>query len=114
MSHTFLSLDMLKIDRTTKDNVPTFWMGLFSSDGIKAADGSWAKEPSRMLIDGKNAKGEMVHPLSTLRAWTQWSNSPDEVILSLLDSAIEYTTEEIKAEQKDINSIWYVEPEELT
>ena len=101
MSHTFLSLDMGLIPQTTKDNVPTFWSGMFSSDN------------SRMLIDGKNDRGEMVHPLSTLRAWTQWSNSPDEVILSLLDSAIEYTTEEIKAEQQDINSIWYVESEEL-
>ncbi len=101
MSHTFLSLDMELIPQTTKDNVPTFWNGMFSSDN------------SRMLIDGKNDKGEMVHPLSTLRAWTRWSNSPDEVILSLIDSAIEYTIEEIRAEQQDINSIWYIEQVEL-
>jgi len=111
MAHTFLSLDMLKIDQETKDNVPTFWMGLFSNDGIKNSDDSWIKEPSRMLIDGKNSKGEMVHPMSVLRAWTQWSDNPDEVIQTLLDSAIEYTTEEIKVEQRDVNSIWYVDEE---
>lgn len=101
MAHTFLALDMALIPQTTKDNVPTFWMGLFSNDN------------SRMLIDGKTPSGEMVHPITVLRAWTQWSNNPDEVIQTLLDSAIEYTTEEIKAAQRDINSVWYFAPEEL-
>lgn len=99
MRHTFLSLDMLLIPQSTKDNVPTFWNGMFSNDN------------SRMLIDGRNPEGVMVHPMTTLRAWAQWSASPDDVIQSLLDSAIEYTTAEIQAEQQDVNSIWYVEPE---
>lgn len=113
MSHTFLSLDMALIPQATKDNVPTFWMGMFSSDGIKAEDGLLVKEPLRMLIDGKNDKGEMVHTLPTLRAWTQWSSSPDEVILLILDSAIEYTTEQIKLEQQDSDSIWYINTSEF-
>ena len=44
MAHTFLSLDMDLIPQSTKDNVPTFWQGLFSND------------QSRILIDGYNDK----------------------------------------------------------
>jgi hypothetical protein len=113
MAHTFLALDMLKIPQETKDNVPTFWMGLFSNDGIKDSEGSWVKEPSRMLIDGYNDNNELVHPMPVLRAWTQWATNPDEVIQTLLDTAEEYTKEEIKAAKIDVDSIWYVEPEEL-
>lgn len=98
--HTFLSLDMNLIPQSTKDNVPTFWKGLFSNDN------------SRMLIDGKNEKGELVHPIQVLQAWLQWSDNTNTLIQSLLDSAIEYTTQEIQTEQQNINSIWYVEPSE--
>lgn len=101
MSHTFLSLDMSLIPQSTKDNVPTFYSGMFSNDN------------SKMLIDGKNANGEMVHPLAVLRAWTQWSINSDEVIQDLLNSAIEYTAEQIQTEQQDAASIWYVEQEVL-
>tara|TARA_R110002051_G_scaffold274470_1_gene335190 strand:- start:555 stop:863 length:309 start_codon:yes stop_codon:yes gene_type:complete len=97
MSHTFLSLDVELIPQETKDNVPTFCEGMFSND------------KSRMLIDGRNPKGVIVHPLSTLKSWTQWSNNPDAIIQALIDSALEYTAEEIKAEQKNVNSIWYVD-----
>lgn len=99
MPHTFLALDMDLIPQLTKDNVPTFWQGLFSNDN------------SRMLIDGYNDERELVHSQVVLDAWLQWEDNPQEVQEQLLSTATEYTTEEIKAEQKDTNSIWYVEPE---
>lgn len=98
MAHTFLSLDMNLIPQTTKDYVPTFWGGLFSNDN------------SRMLIDGYNDKREIVHPQSTFDSWLQWSDNPKEVQESILSSAIEYTSAEIKAEIKNPESIWYVIP----
>ena len=99
MAHTFLALDMNLIPQSTKDNVPTFWQGLFSSD------------QSRMLIDGYNEQRELVHPQATLDAWLQWSSSPQEVQNNLLEEAIEYTSAEFTALKDDVNSVWYIEPE---
>jgi len=99
MAHTFLALDMNLIPQSTKDNIPTFWQGLFSNDN------------SRMLIDGRNEEGELVHTQSTLEAWLQWSTNPQEIITQLLSTAIEYTSEQVKSEKRDMNSIWYVESE---
>lgn len=114
MPHTFLSLDVRNlIPKTTKDNVPTFWMGLFSNDGVKGSNGAWIVEPSRMLIDGRNDEGELVHPHQVLLTWTQWSDNPDKVIQTLLDTAIEHTTEAFTSLKGDVGSIWYVEPEGL-
>lgn len=101
MSHTFLSLDMNLISQATKDNVPTFSLGLFSNDG------------SRMLLDGYNDKGVMVHPMPVLLAWTQWDDNPADTIQTLLDNSIEYTAQEFTALKNDVGSIWYVEPEGL-
>ena len=101
MAHSFLSLDMNLIPQTTKDNVPTFYSALFSNDN------------SRMLIDGRNGNGELVHPMTVLLAWTQWSANPSEVVQAILDDAIEYTAAEFNALRSDVNSIWYVEPEAL-
>jgi hypothetical protein len=101
MAHSFLSLDMNLIPQSTKDNVPTFYSALFSNDN------------SRMLIDGRNGKGELVHPMTVLLAWTQWSANPSEAVQAILDDAIEYTTDEFNALRSDVNSIWYVEPEAL-
>jgi hypothetical protein len=88
------------IPQTTKDNVPTFHQGLFSNDN------------SRMLIDGRNDNGEMVHPQATLSAWLQWSPNPQEIQNALLAEAPEYTAAEFNALKSDVNSIWYVEPVE--
>ena len=101
MAHSFLSLDMNLIPQSTKDNVPTFYSALFSNDN------------SRMLIDGRNGNGELVHPMTVLLAWTQWSANPSEVVQAILDDAIEYTSDEFHALRSDINSIWYVEPEAI-
>jgi len=98
MSHTFLALNMALIPQSTKDNVPTFHQGLFSNDN------------SRMLIDGKNAKGEMVHPQTTLDAWLQWSPNPREIQDALLAEAPEYTVAEFNVLKNDVNSIWYAAP----
>jgi hypothetical protein len=99
MPHTFLALDMALIPQSTKDNIPTFWKGLFSNDN------------SRMLIDGYNGNRELVHPQQTLDAWLQWELDPQVTLSAILSSAIEYTAEEFKAERLDVTSIWYVEPE---
>ena len=94
MAHSFLSLDMNLIPQSTKDNVPTFYSALFSNDN------------SRMLIDGRNGNGELVHPMTVLLAWTQWSANPSEAVQAILDDAIEYTTSEFHALRSDVNSIW--------
>ena len=101
MSHSFLSISTDLIPQETKDNIPTFHMGLFSND------------KSRMLIDGYNAKGEIVHPKSVMLSWLQWDIDPESVLEDILSDAVEYTKEQIKAEQRDTKSIWYVEQEEL-
>ena len=101
MAHSFLSLDMNLIPQSTKDNVPTFYSALFSNDD------------SRMLIDGRNGNGELVHPMTVLLAWTQWSANPSEAVQAILDDAIEYTIDEFNALRSNVNSIWYVEPEAL-
>lgn len=92
---------MSLIPQSTKDNVPTFWKGMFSNDN------------SRMMIDGYNDKGVLVHPQSVLDAWLQWSDDPSSVQESLISNAIEYTADEIRIEQADQNSIWYIEPIEV-
>ena len=97
MAHSFLSLDMNLVPQSTKDNVPTFYSALFSNDN------------SRMLVDGRNGKGELVHPMAVLLAWTQWSANPSEVVQLLLDDAIEYTKEQFNIERNNINSIWHQE-----
>ena len=95
MGHTFLSLDMLLIPQSTKDNVPSFWSGLFSSDG------------TRMLIDGYNDNREMVHSKNALLSWLQWSEKPLDVLDELLATSIEYTVEEISSQKVNVNSVWY-------
>mgnify|MGYP000862220643 CR=1 FL=1 len=121
MAHTFLALDMSLIPQTTKKNVPTFKGGVFSNDGEKGVDGEWLQDedgnwidfPTRMLIDGYNSKGELVHPQATLSAWLQWSDNATEIQEQLLSAAIEYTSEEFRAIKNDVSSIWYTEPEVL-
>lgn len=41
MAHSFLAILVGPIPQTTKDNVPTFWQGVFSNDGIMGDDGKW-------------------------------------------------------------------------
>ena len=94
MAHTFLALDTDLIPQETKDNVPSYPAGYFSNEG------------SRLLIDGYNEDGELVHPQSTFDAWLQWSDNPQEIQESILSSATEYTKEEFKAEKIKPGSIW--------
>ena len=96
--HTFLAIKFDLIPQATKDNVPLFWDGVFSSD------------ISLLLIDGNSDSGGMVHPMSTLLSWVQWSENPNEVIAGILSDAIEYTYDEYQAEKNDVNSVWYIAP----
>jgi len=100
MVHTFLSLDMNLIPQATKDNVPTFYSALFSNDN------------TRMLIDGRNDKGELVHSWGALLSWLQWEAYPLETLNTIVDNSIEYTAQELMSLKGDTDSIWYVEPEE--
>ena len=101
MAHTFLSLDMNLIPQATKDNVPTFYSALFSNDN------------TRMLIDGRNDKGELVHSWEALLSWLQWEVSPLTTLNTIVDNSIEYTGQEFNTLKNDVDSIWYVEQEEL-
>lgn len=101
MAHTFLSLDMNLIPQATKDNVPTFCSALFSNDN------------TRMLIDGRNDKGELVHSWEALLSWLQWETDPLITLNVIVDNSIEYTAQEFAALKSDVDSIWHVEQEVL-
>lgn len=94
--HTFLSVDMNLIPQETKNNVPTFWLGVFSNDY------------TRMLLDGKDSEGKLVHSTEVIESWLQWSENPEEVMQELLGTAKEYTKIEILEEQQKLTSIWYI------
>ena len=112
--HTYLALDMSRVPQSTKDNVPTFALGLFSNE----------PEPTRMLLDGYrvgadgsyilDSEGEKVlcHSPKVLGDWLQWSANPIAVQKTLIDKAIEYTREEYLQLKAEPTSIWYVNPEE--
>lgn len=95
MAHTFLSLDVSLIPKSTKDNVRSFAASLFSND------------KSRMIIDGYNSKGQLVHPIETFNSWLRWSDNPQDIINDLLSSSINYTYEALQIEKADPLSIWY-------
>lgn len=97
MPHTFLSLDMALIPADTKAYVPGFWSGRFSND------------QERMIIDGKNNDGDIVHPQNILNSWLQWEPDPQATMNLILSTAIEYTVEEFLLEKNDSNSIWFEE-----
>tara|TARA_R110000772_G_scaffold6315_3_gene22114 strand:+ start:836 stop:1183 length:348 start_codon:yes stop_codon:yes gene_type:complete len=114
MAHTFLSLDVrYKIPKATKDNVPTFWSALYSNDGVKGNDGKWIVEPSRILLDGRNDKGELVHSWEALLSWLQWETDPLITLNVIVDDAIEYTAQEFNTLKNNVDSIWYIEQEAL-
>jgi hypothetical protein len=114
MSHTFLALDMALIPQETKDNVPTFWSALCSNDGVIGEDGKWVVEPSCILVDGRNARGELVHSWEVLLSWLQWESDPMTTLDTITSNSIEYTAQEVTALKNDIDSIWYVDQEELS
>ena len=99
MVHTFLSLDMNLIPQATKDNVPTFYSALFSNDN------------TRMLIDGRNEKGELVHSWDVLLAWLQWETDPLATLNTIVDNSVEYTANEFKAIKNNVSSIWFIDEE---
>jgi len=98
MAHNFLALKRSFIPQATQDNIPNFWMGKFSND------------QSRLLIDGYNEDGVLVHPQEQLDAWLQWEDDPMATQELLLSTAIEYTKDEMLAEFDKPESIWYSEP----
>lgn len=109
MAHTFLSLSTSLIPEETKSNVPTFWLGRYSNDGVKGSNGRWTTEPSRILIDGYSQNRELVHPQKTFDSWLQWSVDPLEIQVQILSNAVEYTAEEYEKKLIDKDSIWFYE-----
>lgn len=110
--HTFLSLDMSLIPQSTKDNALCFWGARFSNDGTlkenpQQNESPYQIEPTRLLLDGKNENGELVHPQSTFNKWLQWSTNPNEIKNMILSNAMEFTKEEFETLSSDPNSIWY-------
>ena len=87
------------IPQATKDNVPTFYSALFSNDN------------TRILIDGRNDKGELVHSWWVLLAWLQWEVNPLVTLNAIVYNSIEYTAQEFAALKNDVDSIWYVNQE---
>lgn len=111
--HTFLSLNMSLIPQSTKDTAKAFWSGMFSNDAVYDQQGNMTMEPSRMLIDGRNAQGELVHTDATFNKWLQHEANPQAIKELIISNAIEYTPEEIQNEKNDVNSIWYIEQVEV-
>mgnify|MGYP003635452475 CR=1 FL=1 len=98
MAHTFLSIDLSLIKANIRSNQNSF--GLLSNDG------------SRALIDGYNKKREFVCDAG----FKQWIKIPEHAQADaslIISTAIEYTYDEIKVLQSDVNSIWYVDQEGL-
>lgn len=87
---------MNAIPASTKNNVPSFWGGVFSND------------KSRMLIDGLNTSGELVHANSALMSWLQWESNPQATLNIILSTSIEYTQEQYEELTNDDNSIWHM------
>jgi len=113
MAHTFIPIKMALIPWKTKKYVPTFWCALFSNDGIKDENGKYTTDPTHLLLDGRNNKGELVHSWEVLLAWLQWEADPLTTLNVILDDAIEYTADEFYTLRGNVDSIWYVEPEAL-
>ena len=107
---------MSHIPQSTKDNVSTFALGLFSNDGAGG-------EPSSMLLDGYklesdgsytlDAEGNKIlcHSPAVLTSWLQWSANPVAAQKTLIDRATEYTKAEYIQLRDDSSSIWYINSE---
>lgn len=88
---------MSLIPADTKAYVPGFWLERFSND------------LGRMIIDGKNSNGDIVHTQNILDSWLQWESDPQATMDLILSTTIEYTAEEFLLEKNDSNSIWFEE-----
>jgi hypothetical protein len=100
---------MSLIPQSTKDTAKAFWGGVFSNDAVYNQDGSMTMEPSRMLIDGRNSKGELVHTDATFNKWLQHEANPKAIKDLIISNAIEYTAEEMQEQINNPNSIWHLE-----
>jgi len=98
MLSTFLALDMNLIPQATKDSVPNFWDNKFSNDNL------------RILLPGYNEIGELRQDSEKILLWLQWDDNPKKTLISLLSTAMEYTKDEIEAEFKNSESIWFSTP----
>lgn len=111
--HTFLSLNMSLIPQSTKDTAKAFWGGMFSNDAVYDQQGNMTMEPSRMLIDGRNAQGELVHTDATFNKWLQHEANPQAIKELIISNAIEYTRAQLDELTNNPNSIWYAEQAEV-
>lgn len=116
--HTFLSLDMSLIPQSTKDSALGFWGARFSNDGTlkenpQQNESPYQIEPTRLLLDGKNENGVLVHTDATFNAWLKHESNPQGLKDLILSNAIEYTRAQLDELTNNPNSIWYVEQAEV-
>lgn len=93
MNHTFLAVDVSLIPQETK-NIPSFTLNKFSNDS------------SRILLSGRE-NGVVRYSQETMLAWLQGEADPQATLDILIDSSIEYTKAQIKAQFRNPQSIWY-------
>lgn len=87
--HNFLILPVSAVPEWTKQNVPTYQMARFSSDG------------QFMLLDD-------AHPEATYQKWL----GPNFHLLdSIMVASIKVTSDEFKTMMTDPQSPWYAAPE---
>lgn len=109
--HTYLSIPTELIPQSTMDNPKfNFWGGLFSNDGAMKL-GKWMTIPSRILIDGRNSKGDLVHPDATFNKWLESEVDPVGLRQIIIEGSEEITKEQYSTLKSNPISIWYT-PEE--
>lgn len=82
---TYLAIPVSVIPDWTKQNIPTYPLGLFSNDG------------AYMLIDN-------AHPISTYEKWL----GPNIALLdSIIAASTVYSHDDISTLKSDVNSIWF-------
>lgn len=116
--HTFLSLDMSLIPQSTKDNALGFWGARFSNDGTlkenpQPNENPYLIEPTRLLLDGRNESGDLVHTDATFNAWLKHESNPQGLKDLILSYAIEYNRTQLDDLTENPNSIWYSEQVEI-
>lgn len=101
MSYSYMPLNMNLIPESTKNNIPTFWGGTFSSDN------------TRKIEPGYHSDGTIAHDITTLLAWLQWEVDPQATLNLILEEAKQHemTKEQFQEAKNNVNSIWYIQPE---
>jgi len=101
--YSFLALDLNLIPQSTKDNTPNFWKQRFNAS------------QTRLLVCGYDAERNLVHTGDTFNRWLEGVSEDEraQLISDILNTAQEFTYQEITDLTNDINSEWYLNPQEF-